>query len=281
MTAFSCHLLATLDTMMAKKLVEITVEMLREAYIANLIAKRKPNAEAIADFTEMELAEFIRQYADANFKGIYVEQDHNYYDRISSQIPLNQEMKDANETANLKFSAHLKLYSMFLESKEYKQLFKRRITGTKERPSSPSTSSGASASGTGRTTLIPSVPKFREETEGERKHVTKEIEVIYRNPALRQQCLDKYGYQCQCCGMDFAEMYGESLGGNFIEVHHLKLISTFEKDGVPENFLENLVPLCSNCHSMIHHIKDSEHTLRDLREAYRGEKKELKTRKDD
>jgi len=249
---------------MAKKQVEVTVEMLREAYIANLEAKRKPNAEAIADFTEKELAEFICRYDDANFKGIYVEQDHNYYDRISSQIPLNQEMKDANEAADLKFSAHLKLYSMFLESKEYKQLFKRRIAGANEKPSP-----------------TPSTPKFREETEGERKHITKEMEVIYRNPALRQQCIDKYGYQCQCCGMDFAEMYGEELGANFIEVHHLKPISTFEKDGVPENFLENLVPLCSNCHAMIHHIKDSEHTLRDLREAYRGEKKELKTRKDD
>ena len=188
-------------------------------------------------------------------------------------------MKTANEDADLKFSAHLKLYSMFLESKEYKQLFKRRIAGANENPSSTSTTSGSSASGSDHPT--PSAPNFREETEGERKHITKETEVIYRNPALRQQCIDKYGYQCQCCGMDFAEMYGEELGANFIEVHHLKLISTFETYGVPENFLENLIPLCSNCHSMIHHIKDSEHTLRDLREAYRGEKKELKTRKDD
>lgn len=266
---------------MAKKQVVVTTELLREAYIANLEAKRKPNAEAIADFTENELAEFIRLYADANFKGIYIEQDHNYYDRISSQIPLKHDMKAANEVANLKFSAHLKLYSMFLESKEYKQLFKRRIAGTNEKPSSSTATSDGSASISGKTSTTPSAPKFREETEGERKHVTKEIEVIYRNPALRQQCLDKYGYQCQCCGMDFAEMYGEELGANFIEVHHLKLISTFETDGVPENFLENLVPLCSNCHSMIHHIKDSEHTLRDIREAYRGEKKELKTRKDD
>lgn len=266
---------------MAKKQVEVTAEMLREAYIANLVAKRKPNPEAKADFTEKELAEFIRQYADANFKGVYAEQDHNYYDCISSQIPLNQEMKDANEAAGLKFSAHLKLYSMFLESKEYKQLFKRRIVGTNEKQSSTSTTKSGSSSGSGRTTATSSAQKFREETEGERTHVAKETNVIYRNPALRQKCLDKYGYQCQCCGIDFAEMYGEELGANFIEVHHLKLISTFEKDGVPENFLENLVPLCSNCHSMIHHIKDSEHTLRDLREAYRGEKKELKTRKDD
>ena len=86
---------------MEKKQIQVTVEMLREAYIANLEARRKPDAEAIADFTEKELAEFIRQYADANFKGIYVEQDHNYYDRIRSQIPLSQEMKAANEAAVL------------------------------------------------------------------------------------------------------------------------------------------------------------------------------------
>ena len=31
-----------------------------------------------------------------------------------------------------------------------------------------------------------------------------------------------------------------------MEVHHLRMISTYETGGVPENFLENLVPLCSN-----------------------------------
>ena len=44
---------------MAKKQIQVTVEMLREAYIANLEARRKPDAEAIADFTEMELAERV------------------------------------------------------------------------------------------------------------------------------------------------------------------------------------------------------------------------------
>ena len=37
---------------MANKHVDITAEMLREAYISNLEAKRKSNAEIIADFTE-------------------------------------------------------------------------------------------------------------------------------------------------------------------------------------------------------------------------------------
>ena len=81
--------------------------------------------------------------------------------------------------------------------------------------------------------------------------------------------------------MDFATVYGKKLGTNFIEVHHLKPISSYETDGVPENFVDNLIPLCSNCHSMIHHINDSEYPLRDLREAYKGEKKTIKIKKAD
>ena len=257
---------------MAKTQIAVTSERLREAYIANLEAKRKSNAESIANFTEMELADFIRQYADASFKGIYVELNHNYYDHISSKIPINQEMKAVNEAANLKYSSHLKLYSAFLESKHFKQLFKSRIASPDEQASITKGTAFLSVSST------PQKPKEREITEGEKKHV--EFERAHRNPKLRQACLDKYGYQCQCCGMDFVSMYGEELGANFIEVHHLQMISTYDENR-PENYVENLVPLCSNCHSMIHHGKQGPLSLRELRKAYRGEKKPLIICKED
>ena len=255
---------------MAKKQNVVTVEMLREAYIANLETKRKSNAKEIADFTERELAEFIRQYADSRFKDVYEELDHNYYNRISHLIPLNPEMKEANEAADLKYSVHLKQWTSFLESKAFKELFKKKRPSA-DKPKATNPAEPAK----------PLAPPFREETEGERKHIVKETDVVRRNPQLRQQCIDRYGYQCQCCGMNFAELYGEELGANFIEVHHLRPISTYEKDGIPENFLENLVPLCSNCHSMIHHLKNSEHPLSDLREAYRGTKQEIAKWKED
>ena len=63
-------------------------------------------------------------------------------------------------------------------------------------------------------------------------------------------------------------------------VHHLKMISTFDESR-PEDYLENLVPLCSNCHSMIHHGKEGPLTLAELRAAYKGEKKEIKVWKED
>lgn len=250
---------------MSKKQTPPSADSLRKAYVEEYL-KRKTHANEIADFTENELADFIRQYADANFKGIYAETDHNYYDRISKQIPLNPKMKTANEAAALRYSSHLKLYSMFLESKAYKQLFKQQIASAAEKPSTSAPSPP------------PTQTKEREMTEGEKRHVA--YEVAHRNPALRRACLEKYGYQCQCCGMDFASLYGEELGAGFIEVHHLKMISTFEESR-PEDYVENLVPLCSNCHSMIHHGKEGPLTLGELRAAYKGETKELKTRKDD
>ena len=255
---------------MAKKQTLVTAEMLREAYIANLEAKRKTNAVAIADFTERELAGFIRQYADFRFKSVFEELDHNYYDRVREKIATNGEMRAADKEADNMYSYHLKQWTSFLESKAFKELFKKKRSSD-DKPKATDTAEPAK----------PLASPFREETEGERKHIVKEMEVVRRNPQLRQQCIEMYGYQCQCCGMNFAELYGEKLGANFIEVHHLKPISTFEEDGIPENFLDNLVPLCSNCHSMIHHINDSEHPLRDLREAYRGIKQEIAQWKED
>ena len=255
---------------MAKKQTIVTVGMLREAYIADLEAKRKTNAVAIADFTERELSDFIRQYADFRFKSVFEELDHNYYYRVREKIATNGEMRAADKEADNMYSYHLKQWTSFLESKAFKELFKKKRSSD-DKPKATDTAEPAK----------PLASPFREETEGERKHIVKETEVVRRNPQLRQQCIERYGYQCQCCGMNFAELYGEELGANFIEVHHLKPISTYEEDGIPENFLENLVPLCSNCHSMIHHIKDSEHPLRDLREAYRGIKQEIAKWKED
>ena len=255
---------------MAKKQTLVTAEMLREAYIANLEAKRKTNAVAIADFTERELSDFIRHYADFRFKSVFEELDHYYYDRVREKIATNGGMRAADKEADNMYSYHLKQWTSFLESKAFKELFKKKRSSD-DKPKATDTAEPAK----------PLASPFREETEGERKHIVKETEVVRRNPQLRQQCIERYGYQCQCCGMNFAELYGEELGANFIEVHHLKPISTYEEDGIPENFLENLVPLCSNCHSMIHHIKDSEHPLRDLREAYRGIKQEIVQWKED
>lgn len=71
-----------------------------------------------------------------------------------------------------------------------------------------------------------------------------------RDPKLRAMCINHYGCKCYICGFDFKEHYGE-LGNNFIEVHHLTPLSELKKEHVTSP-VEGMIPLCSNCHSMVH-----------------------------
>lgn len=84
-----------------------------------------------------------------------------------------------------------------------------------------------------------------------------------RNPNLRKAAIKKHGYTCKSCGFDFEKVYGE-LGKEFIEVHHIKPLYTLEKE-VEINPETDLIPLCSNCHRMIHREKNKILTVEDLR----------------
>ena len=84
-----------------------------------------------------------------------------------------------------------------------------------------------------------------------------------RSQEARRLCLSHYralhGGQvvCECCGFDFGAAYG-ALGEDFMEVHHLSPLS--QQPGAhairPET---DLVPLCANCHAMIHRLMVREH----------------------
>lgn len=84
-----------------------------------------------------------------------------------------------------------------------------------------------------------------------------------RNRALRNECARRYEYKCCVCGFDFEVAYGER-GHEFIEVHHLKPLASY--DGEHDISLDELCALCSNCHSMIHRGKDimDIETLKDI-----------------
>lgn len=91
------------------------------------------------------------------------------------------------------------------------------------------------------------LPEEGELTEGKPTQTT--ITRYERSDKLRQRCLTLNGYKCAVCGMDFETVYGE-IGRGYIEVHHTRPISTYtDEHEVPDC---ELVPLCSNCHSMIH-----------------------------
>jgi len=84
-----------------------------------------------------------------------------------------------------------------------------------------------------------------------------------RNQKARKECVAKKGYQCLVCGRDFETTYGE-IGKNFIHVHHLTPISSIGKE-YELNVDTDLVPVCPNCHYMLHR-KDPPYTIEELRE---------------
>jgi 5-methylcytosine-specific restriction protein A len=71
-----------------------------------------------------------------------------------------------------------------------------------------------------------------------------------RKPVNREICLSVRGRRCYCCNMDFGELYGPSADG-YIEVHHITPASDMGS-GYQINPVTELVPICSNCHSVVH-----------------------------
>lgn len=85
-----------------------------------------------------------------------------------------------------------------------------------------------------------------------------------RSSIARMKCIEHYGAKCAICDMDFGKRYGD-LGEGFIHVHHLKPLHSIGQDYVVD-YKNDLIPVCPNCHAMIHRIKDGENmTTSELR----------------
>ena len=83
-----------------------------------------------------------------------------------------------------------------------------------------------------------------------------------RNRKARTRCIAHYGTACQICGLDFGEMYGEEFSGK-IEVHHRKPLYEIKEDYVVDP-VKDLVPVCPNCHMVIHSKKDGVYTVEEV-----------------
>ena len=94
--------------------------------------------------------------------------------------------------------------------------------------------------------------EFSEGKQVLKKHIVRE-----RNYSLianaKKRFKEKNGtLYCEVCGFNFQKTYGE-LGDDFIEAHHIKPVSEMKENELTK--IEDIVMLCSNCHSMIHRRK--------------------------
>lgn len=76
------------------------------------------------------------------------------------------------------------------------------------------------------------------------------VNAYERNAVARRRCLEHHGYSCKVCGFNFEQAYGE-IGKGFIHVHHIVPLHTI-KASYQVDPINDLVPVCPNCHAMIH-----------------------------
>ena len=85
-------------------------------------------------------------------------------------------------------------------------------------------------------------------------------------------CISHWGNKCSVCDFDFYEKYGE-IGLNFIHVHHIVPISEIGRS-YQINPITDLIPVCPNCHAMLHKSNKTLH-IQELRELINAQKKKL------
>ncbi|MGE0558543.1 MAG: HNH endonuclease [Burkholderiales bacterium] len=98
----------------------------------------------------------------------------------------------------------------------------------------------------------PSVNADQSYVEGDRKY-RKHLK-IERSSKLRADARDYWrsrlkGLRCLACGFSFERRYGK-WGSEFVEMHHLVPLAMIRK--IHESNVKKLVPLCANCHRMVH-----------------------------
>jgi len=91
----------------------------------------------------------------------------------------------------------------------------------------------------------------------------KYVSVYERKPKLRRQAIAIHGANCIACDFNFKNFYGAYAEG-FIHIHHVIPVSEFD---VPKNVNPetDLVPLCANCHSVVHRRKDKTLSIHELK----------------
>jgi 5-methylcytosine-specific restriction protein A len=76
------------------------------------------------------------------------------------------------------------------------------------------------------------------------------INAYERSAKARAACIAHHGHACAVCGFDFGQVFG-ALGEGFIHVHHVVPIGKVGKEYKVDP-VEDLIPICPNCHAMIH-----------------------------
>lgn len=108
-------------------------------------------------------------------------------------------------------------------------------------------------------------PTFPDEnpqmSEGAKKQTL--IDIRERNPEARRRCIEHWGAACCVCETDLGAKYGDAFQGK-IHVHHLKPIASYDDEHSVDP-INDLRPVCPNCHMIIHCKDDEPYTIDEVK----------------
>lgn len=208
-----------------------------ERWLENGVARDTVRRREILNVCEQVLPWFVRERINPDFDTLYGINNPDTVHSLWSKIKSDPDLKAENaERSPVNYTEVLRLFENYL----------RR----------PAVNGNKTIFEEGE---VLEDPELLSEGKLVELHLTKHE----RNPDLRKRCIELHGWRCKGCGLDFKEKYGE-LGAEYIEVHHMFPISQSSGEHIVDPTTE-LVPLCANCHAMIHRIKGEEMTIEKLR----------------
>lgn len=196
----------------------------------------------VVETAERIIPNTLHDYFGTPIQSIYDLTDVSEVKEYCRKIKVEPILKSLDMSADPRYTDVLKWYRLWLKSR-YASSEPNKVPGEEEQS----------------TTVHDDQPHHTVKTiyvEGE-AGVSLPKEVRLRNQKLRDACIQYYkrlygGHLiCECCGFDFATHY--DIDDDYIEIHHRTPFS--QTEGEHEVDAEtDLVPLCANCHRMIHHL---------------------------
>lgn len=210
-----------------------------------------------------DLPQFLNKAPNNNLgsvhQSIYDLQEVEAIELLRSNIKANPVLKTMDMKMSPRGTEALRAYSLFLKS---------RALGNAPLPVPGEV---GSVLGTSKPPVVlPTI--YLEGSEAE----AQPDEIRQRNRLLREACIAYFRtlhngrIVCECCGFDFARAY--DIEDDYIEVHH-RFPFAHTVGEHPVNATTDLVPLCANCHRMIHHNMGGGGkcmSLEELKKKYRG-----------
>lgn len=229
-----------------------TYERLSKAFLNYLMERFDGDSEEVRlifETAEREISNTLKDYFGTNYESIYEIKDSNEVDDFRKKIKVHPILKGIDMNHEPRYTEVLKWYRLFLKAFNSESIpIPIPVPGEYEPiPEMPAHTFSETRELKTRQSTI-----FLEGEAGEAQ------EKVYRerNIELRHACIDHFKalhggrIVCECCGFDFAARY--DIQDEYIEVHHRFPFSHTEGEH-PVDAITDLVPLCANCHRMIHH----------------------------